>query len=134
MRMTTRRALALVFAAALALSACAEAPDDEPEAVDEPDVDEPDVDEPDVDEPEPVDFRGCLVTDAGGVDDRSINVMPESPTDQRRLARRLGYQDSDTVKAEQALLEEVQKRTAEVRTLYERALQKLRENHSGTAY
>ena len=68
------------------------------------------------------------------VDDRSINVLPESPIDQRRLARRLGYQDSDIAKAERALLEEVQQRTAEVRTLYERAIQELRERHHGMAH
>jgi basic membrane protein A and related proteins len=79
MRMTTRRALALVFAGALALSACGDAPDDEtPEepteepAEEEPAEEEPAEEEP-AEEPEAVDFRGCLVTDQGGVDDRSFN-------------------------------------------------------------
>jgi [glutamine synthetase] adenylyltransferase / [glutamine synthetase]-adenylyl-L-tyrosine phosphorylase len=60
------------------------------------------------------------------VDDRSVNTIPDSPADQRRLARRLGYQDAATSKAEQALLEEVQQRTAEVRRLYTRIFQELR--------
>jgi [glutamine synthetase] adenylyltransferase / [glutamine synthetase]-adenylyl-L-tyrosine phosphorylase len=67
------------------------------------------------------------------VDDRSINTIPENPADQRRLARRLGYQDSNTSKAEQALLEEVHRRTAEIRTLYERVLQELRAHFPDTA-
>jgi basic membrane protein A len=79
MRMTTRRALALVFAGALALSACGDAPDDDaPEepteepAEEEPAEEEPAEEEP-AEEPEAIDFRGCLVTDQGGVDDRSFN-------------------------------------------------------------
>jgi glutamine synthetase adenylyltransferase len=60
------------------------------------------------------------------VDDRSINTIPENPADQRRLARRLGYQDGNISKAEEALREEVHRRTAEVRTLYDRVLQELR--------
>jgi glutamine synthetase adenylyltransferase len=68
------------------------------------------------------------------VDDRSINTIPESPADQRRLARRLGYQDAATSKAEQALLEEVQQRTAEVRRLYTRVLQELRAHLSDAAH
>jgi glutamate-ammonia-ligase adenylyltransferase len=60
------------------------------------------------------------------VDDRSINTIPENPADQRRLARRLGYQNGNISKAEEALLEEVHRRTSEVRALYDRALQELR--------
>ncbi len=76
MRRTSRRAIAIALAGALALAACGEAPeDDAPEAVDEPadDTDEPDTDEP-ADEPaDAVDFRACQITDTGGVDDRSFN-------------------------------------------------------------
>jgi [glutamine synthetase] adenylyltransferase / [glutamine synthetase]-adenylyl-L-tyrosine phosphorylase len=68
------------------------------------------------------------------VDDRSINTIPESPADQRRLARRLGYQDADTSKAEHIFLEEVQQRTAEVRALYTRVLQELHEHFPDAAH
>jgi [glutamine synthetase] adenylyltransferase / [glutamine synthetase]-adenylyl-L-tyrosine phosphorylase len=61
------------------------------------------------------------------VDDRSINTIPENPTDQRRLARRLGYQDAGKLKAEHAMLSDVRARMAQVRTLYERVIQELRE-------
>ncbi len=72
-----RRTFAIIAAGALVLTACGEAPEDDPvatpddDAPDDPDAD-PDAEEPD--EPdEPVDFTGCLVTDQGGVDDRSFN-------------------------------------------------------------
>ena len=62
------RAAALVGVVALSLAACGEAPEEEPaggdtasEASGEPSE-------------EPVDFTGCMVTDAGGVDDRSFNA------------------------------------------------------------
>jgi len=67
MRIATRRAIAFVAVGMLALTACAEAPDEEPDVIDEPE----EIEEPE--EVEAVDFRGCLVTDAGGVDDRSFN-------------------------------------------------------------
>jgi basic membrane protein A and related proteins len=61
---TTRRAslLALVGVLALTLAACGEAPEDDTVA-----------EAPDDADAEPVDFRGCLVTDQGGVDDASFN-------------------------------------------------------------
>ncbi len=49
------------------------------------------------------------------VDDRSINTIPENPTDQRRLARRLGYRDAGKIKAEHAMLSDVRARMARVR-------------------
>jgi basic membrane protein A and related proteins len=78
-----RRAAAAVFAGALLLAACGEAPDDdapdeveEPEGEDTDDADD-DADADDTDEPDDTaagaDFRGCLVTDQGGVDDQSFN-------------------------------------------------------------
>jgi basic membrane protein A and related proteins len=83
MKMTTRRAFALAMASALVLSACGDAPDDDtPEAIDteetdteETDTEETDTEETDTEETdaEAVDFRGCLVTDQGGVDDQSFN-------------------------------------------------------------
>jgi basic membrane protein A and related proteins len=71
MRITTRRAFALAIAGALVLTACGDAPEDEtPDATDTEPADE----NGETEEPaESVDFRGCLVTDAGGVDDRSFN-------------------------------------------------------------
>jgi basic membrane protein A and related proteins len=83
MRITMRRAAAAVFAGALLLAACGEAPDDdapdeveEPEGEDTDDADD-DADADDTDEPDDTaagaDFRGCLVTDQGGVDDQSFN-------------------------------------------------------------
>lgn len=86
MRMTTRRAVALALAGALVLAACGDAPDDDAPA-DEPtedvvddddagDEDEADEDaeaEDDAADDDAADFRACLVTDQGGVDDRSFN-------------------------------------------------------------
>jgi basic membrane protein A and related proteins len=84
MRMSTRRAFALALAGALALSACGDAPDndteaaatDETEATEAPD--DTDTEETDAtdetDAPvDAADYRACLVTDQGGVDDRSFN-------------------------------------------------------------
>jgi basic membrane protein A and related proteins len=85
MRMTTRRAFALVLAGALVLAACGDAPDDDTAAPDETTDEATDDTEAETEETEdeteepaePVegaeDFRGCLVTDQGGVDDRSFN-------------------------------------------------------------
>ena len=91
MMITKRRVLALLLAGALALTACGDAPDEEPadttddveetddeaeepEPADDDEADEADeADEEPAEEAEPVDFRGCLVTDQGGVDDRSFN-------------------------------------------------------------
>jgi [glutamine synthetase] adenylyltransferase / [glutamine synthetase]-adenylyl-L-tyrosine phosphorylase len=61
------------------------------------------------------------------VDDRSINIIPDNPADQRRLARRLGYQDVRQARAEQAMLADLQACAARVRRLYEQRLQELRE-------
>lgn len=57
------RAAALAGVVALALAACGEAPEEE----------EPG-DTATTEESETVDFTGCMVTDAGGVDDRSFNA------------------------------------------------------------
>jgi [glutamine synthetase] adenylyltransferase / [glutamine synthetase]-adenylyl-L-tyrosine phosphorylase len=65
------------------------------------------------------------------VDDRSINTIPDDPGNQRRLARRLGYQDVGQGRAEQAMLADLQACTAQVRTLYERRLQELHNQPSG---
>jgi basic membrane protein A and related proteins len=63
-------ALAGVFA--LALAACGEAPDDNGEAVAPDDNGEVATDD-NGDEPAAEDFLACMVTDEGGVDDRSFN-------------------------------------------------------------
>jgi glutamate-ammonia-ligase adenylyltransferase len=68
------------------------------------------------------------------VDDRSINTIPDDPASQRRLARRLGYQDSSQVRAEQALLTDLQACTARVRTFYEERLRVLRDHCSGATF
>jgi glutamine synthetase adenylyltransferase len=65
------------------------------------------------------------------VDDRSINTIPDDPGNQRRLARRLGYQDVGKVGAEQVMLADLQACTARVRTLYEQRMQELRNQPSG---
>jgi [glutamine synthetase] adenylyltransferase / [glutamine synthetase]-adenylyl-L-tyrosine phosphorylase len=67
------------------------------------------------------------------VDDRSINSIPDNHADRRRLARRLGYQDAGRSRAEQAILADVQARTTQVRTLYERLMQELRD-YTGRNY
>ncbi|MBO1751880.1 BMP family ABC transporter substrate-binding protein [Actinotalea sp. BY-33] len=63
MKIATRAAV-LVTASALALAACGAAPEDEPEETtaggEEETVDE-------------IDFKGCIVSDQGGFDDRSFN-------------------------------------------------------------
>jgi [glutamine synthetase] adenylyltransferase / [glutamine synthetase]-adenylyl-L-tyrosine phosphorylase len=61
------------------------------------------------------------------VDDRSINTIPDDPEHQRRLARRLGYQDVGKTRAEQAMLADLQASTVGVRTLYEQHMQKFRQ-------
>jgi basic membrane protein A and related proteins len=75
MKINTRRALALVLAGALALSACGDAPEDDAPAATPDETEAPDSeDEEPAEEPaEEVDFRGCQVTDTGGIDDRSFN-------------------------------------------------------------
>jgi glutamate-ammonia-ligase adenylyltransferase len=60
------------------------------------------------------------------VDDRSVNTIPAQQADQRRLARRLGYQDAGASGAEQALLADIATCTSQVRTLYEQRMQALR--------
>jgi [glutamine synthetase] adenylyltransferase / [glutamine synthetase]-adenylyl-L-tyrosine phosphorylase len=61
------------------------------------------------------------------VDDRSINTIPDNQADQRRLARRLGYQDAGTSRAEQAMLADIQTCRSQVRRLYEQRMQELRD-------
>jgi glutamate-ammonia-ligase adenylyltransferase len=61
------------------------------------------------------------------VDDRSINTIPDDPANQRRLARRLGYQDSGETRAEHAMLTDLQACAVRVRTLYDQRLQELRD-------
>jgi basic membrane protein A and related proteins len=75
MRITPRRAFALAIAGALVLTACGEAPDDDaPETTETEAETEPEDENGEATEPaEDVDFLGCLVTDQGGVDDRSFN-------------------------------------------------------------
>ena len=86
-----RRAAAAVFAGALVLAACGDAPEDdapdeveetegedtEEEAAEEEEAEEEADTEEETDEPDEsesaADFRGCLVTDQGGVDDQSFN-------------------------------------------------------------
>jgi glutamate-ammonia-ligase adenylyltransferase len=60
------------------------------------------------------------------VEDRSINTIPDNQADQRRLARRLGYQDAGKSRAEEAMLADVQACTSRVRALYEQVMQDLR--------
>jgi basic membrane protein A and related proteins len=84
MRITTRRAAAAVFAGVMLLAACGEAPDETPEpdveaepeddvTEEEPEDDATEDEEPEEDAEATGDFRGCLVTDQGGVDDASFN-------------------------------------------------------------
>jgi basic membrane protein A and related proteins len=84
MKTTTRRAFALAIAGALVLTACGDAPEDDTPEATEPETEteteptdeetEEETENGDATEPaEQVDFRGCLVTDQGGVDDRSFN-------------------------------------------------------------
>jgi glutamine synthetase adenylyltransferase len=65
------------------------------------------------------------------VDDRSVNTIPDAPADQRRLARRLGYQDVAKVRAEQAMLADLQACTWQIRTLYDRRMQELHDQPFG---
>jgi len=90
MRKTISRAAAAVLAGALVLAACGDAPEDdadtgaedtdaaEDEATEDDAADEDTTEEDDATEEEDeaaagADFRGCLVTDQGGVDDASFN-------------------------------------------------------------
>jgi [glutamine synthetase] adenylyltransferase / [glutamine synthetase]-adenylyl-L-tyrosine phosphorylase len=66
------------------------------------------------------------------VDDRSINAIPANQADQRRLARRLGYQDVGKPRAEQAMLADIQACTSQVRRLYEQHMQDLRASSSAS--
>ena len=63
------RVTAVVGLSALALAACGEAPEEEAEVG----ADLEETVASTVEAAEPVDFTGCMVTDAGGVDDRSFN-------------------------------------------------------------
>jgi [glutamine synthetase] adenylyltransferase / [glutamine synthetase]-adenylyl-L-tyrosine phosphorylase len=62
------------------------------------------------------------------VDDRSINTIPDNQADQRRLAKRLGYQDAGRSRAEDAMLADIQAYTSRVRTLYEQLMQNLHDH------
>jgi glutamine synthetase adenylyltransferase len=62
------------------------------------------------------------------VDDRSINTIPNDQADQRRLAKRLGYQDAGRSRAEDAMLADIQAYTSRVRTLYEQLMQSLHDH------
>jgi glutamate-ammonia-ligase adenylyltransferase len=64
------------------------------------------------------------------VDDRSINTIPDNQTDQRRLARRLGYQDAGQSRAEEIMRADVQACTSRVRALYEQLTEELSERIS----
>jgi glutamate-ammonia-ligase adenylyltransferase len=66
------------------------------------------------------------------VDDRSINTIPEHQAEQRRLARRLGYQDASASRAEQVMLAEIRACTSQVRRLYEQRMQMLRDQLATT--
>ncbi|MBS3940027.1 MAG: BMP family ABC transporter substrate-binding protein [Actinobacteria bacterium] len=77
---TTRRMFAAAVVGALVLTACGDAPEEEtpdaveePEATDEETEGDPAEEEPTEEPAEQTDFRGCLVTDQGGVDDQSFN-------------------------------------------------------------
>jgi glutamate-ammonia-ligase adenylyltransferase len=65
------------------------------------------------------------------VDDRSVNTIPDTPADQRRLARRLGYQEVAKVRAEQAMLADLQAYTSQIRTLYDQRMQELHDQPLG---
>jgi [glutamine synthetase] adenylyltransferase / [glutamine synthetase]-adenylyl-L-tyrosine phosphorylase len=67
------------------------------------------------------------------VDDRSINAIPDHQVDQRRLARRLGYQDTGQSRAEHIMLDEIQACLKQGRTLYECLMQQGRD-HVGRNY
>lgn len=62
------------------------------------------------------------------VDDRSINAIPDNRADQRRLAKRLGYQDAGRSRAEDAMLADIQACTSRVRTLYDQLMQSLHDH------
>lgn len=64
------RAAVLTTATALALAACGSAPEDEP-------ADTPSDEATETEEPteEPIDFKACIVSDAGGFDDKSFNQL-----------------------------------------------------------
>jgi [glutamine synthetase] adenylyltransferase / [glutamine synthetase]-adenylyl-L-tyrosine phosphorylase len=68
------------------------------------------------------------------VDDRSINAIPDNQADQRRLARRLGYQDDGQSRAEQAMLADIRACTSQVRKLYEQHMQDLRASTSDRTF
>src|SRR5690554_1735312 len=76
---TRLRLAAIVGGLALLAAACGEAPEDDTAAPEEEEVepeDEAAPEEEDAEEeeaPAEVDFLGCMVTDEGGVDDRSFN-------------------------------------------------------------
>lgn len=61
------RAAVLATATALVLAACAAAPEEEPQDTTAPGEDEPVVEE--------IDYKACIVSDAGGFDDKSFNQL-----------------------------------------------------------
>lgn len=79
---TTRRMLAAAVVGALVLTACGDAPEEEtPDATEEPEATEEETTDEGATEEEPTeeetaaaaDFKGCMITDQGGVDDESFN-------------------------------------------------------------
>lgn len=66
---TLMRGAALAAAAALVLTACGDAPEDEPTTTADPGTE---TESPDA-AVDPVDFKGCIVSDQGGFDDKSFN-------------------------------------------------------------
>jgi glutamate-ammonia-ligase adenylyltransferase len=68
------------------------------------------------------------------VDDRSVNTIPDNPAEQRRLARRLGYQDVSKMRAEQAMLADLKACTSQIRRLYDQRIQELRDHLSGRQF
>ncbi|KGM16734.1 BMP family lipoprotein [Actinotalea fermentans] len=79
----TMRAAVLATAAALVLAACGAAPEDENEATTEPGADE-------TTPAETIDYKACIVSDAGGFDDKSFNQLSYEGT--KKAADELGAQ------------------------------------------
>ncbi|HMO10527.1 MAG TPA: BMP family ABC transporter substrate-binding protein [Actinotalea sp.] len=78
---TVMRGVALAAATALVLAACGAAPDDEGITIAEPGGEETTTQEP-------IDFTACIVSDAGGFDDKSFNQLSYEGT--KKAAEELG--------------------------------------------
>ncbi len=76
----TMRAAVLATAAALVLAACGAAPEDEADETTEPGAEET--------QEESIDYKACIVSDAGGFDDKSFNQL--SYEGAKRAADELG--------------------------------------------